>query len=185
MPAAAFWMDRDRPAADEARLVASALAAGGGASALRSAFEHLVRYHERRGVDRAPDDGDHRQFIAAVTQALHERSDQVWDFVIDAKVDSQGARDDDQFDISWQRSAIQFFLDDHAGFLAEPGQESRRDGIAEDVELIDDELRRLGASYGPVPDDELPRGLPQSHWWWWPAPLPDGPHRRHQGWDEP
>jgi hypothetical protein len=73
----------------------------------------------------------------------------------------------------------------NAGILAEPGQESRRDGITEDVELLDDELRRLGETYGPLPDDELPRGLPKNHWWWWPAPLADGPYPRHPGWDEP
>ncbi len=184
MPAAAFWMDRDRSAADEARLVEGALESVA-PSAVRGAFEHLVRYHERRGVEGAIDDGEHHRFMAWVTEALRGRIDQVWDFVIDAKVDAQAARDDDQFDISWQRSAIQFFLDDHASVLAEPGQESRRDGIAEDVELLDDELRRLGEAYGPLPDDELPRGLPKSHWWWWPAPLADGPYARHRGWDEP
>jgi hypothetical protein len=184
MPAAAFWMDRDRSAADEARLVESALESVA-PSAVRGAFEHLVRYHERRGVDGAFADGEHGRFMAWVTEALRGRIDQVWDFVIDVKVDAEGARDDDQFDLSWQRSAIQFFLDDHAAALSEASQESRRDEIAEDVALLDDELRRLGAAYGPVPDDELPRGLPKSHWWWWPAPLPDGPHARYQGWDEP
>ncbi len=117
MPASAFWSDRDRAAAEDARAVERALASNT-PSAIR-------------------------------------------------------------------RSAIQLFLDHHADVLREPGHEARRTGIAEDVELLDDELRRLGEAYGPLPDDELPRGLPKRHWWWWPAPLPGGPHERYQGWDEP
>ena len=60
-----------------------------------------------------------------------------------------------------------------------------RQQSAEVVEMLDDELRRLGQAYGPLPDDECPLGLPRSHWWWWPAPLPGGPHERYKGWDEP
>ncbi|MBK7074683.1 MAG: hypothetical protein IPH44_20540 [Myxococcales bacterium] len=184
MPASAFWSDRDRAAAEDARAVERALASNT-PTAVRRAFEHLVHYHERRGVERALDDDEHRRFMARVTEALRERIDQVWDFVIDAKVDAQDARDDEQFDASWRRSAIQLFLDHHADVLGAPVNEARRIGIAEDVELLDDELRRLGEAYGPLPDDELPRGLPRHHWWWWPAPLLGGPHERYPGWDEP
>lgn len=183
MPASAFWSDRYRAAAEDGA-VERALASTT-PTAIRGAFEHLVRYHERRGVEAALDDDEHRRFMARVTEALRERIDRVWDFVIDAKVDAQGARDDDQFDASWRRSAIQLFLDHHADVLREPDHEAWRIGIAEDVELLDDELRRLGEGYGPLPDDELPRGLPRHHWWWWPAPLPGGPRPRYPGWDEP
>lgn len=35
-----------------------------------------------------------------------------------------------------------------------------------DAELMDDELRRMCESYGPVADEYQPRGLPAEHWWW-------------------
>lgn len=184
MPASAFWSDRDRVAADDARAVERAVESRT-PTTIRMAFEHMVRYHERRGVDGALADSSHQQFMARVSAALRNRLDDVWDFVIDAKIDAQDARDDEQLDASWKRSAIQIFLDHHADALGEPENESRRVGIAEDVEMLDDDLRRLGEAYGPLPDDELPRGLPRHHWWWWPAPLPGGPHERYPGWDEP
>ncbi|HQV91173.1 MAG TPA: hypothetical protein PLA46_06290 [Phycicoccus sp.] len=140
----------------------------------------MTRAKRDFGTIRKRANGRWQAYYMGPDQAFHRAPS-----TFDAKVDAQDARDDEQFDASWRRSAIQLFLDHHADVLGAPVNEARRIGISEDVELLDDELRRLGEAYGPLPDDELPRGLPRHHWWWWPAPLLGGPHERYPGWDEP
>lgn len=152
---------------------------------VEGALEHLVRYHERRAVEGGGGEGGndkHRSFLQRVTEALTAVRRQVVSFVFQTSTRAEAGRDDEQLAVSWRRSAIQVLLDDHASVLEalDPGGRAQ---VHELVALIDEELRRMGTSYGRLPDEDLPRGLPRSHWWWWPEPKPD--YQRWQGWDEP
>ena len=66
----------------------------------------------------------------------------------------------DWYEISMRRSALQSLMDDYAGTPA--------DGIVEteDIEELDEVLRRVGPNQPPVPPEFVPRGLPEHHWWW-------------------
>ena len=70
-------------------------------------------------------------------------------------------------------------IDEHAPVIAalEAGQ---RNEVADLVESIDEDLRRMGRDYGRLPDEDLPRSLPQTHWWWWPEPKPVPPCWRNR-----
>ena len=59
-----------------------------------------------------------------------------------------------------RRSAIEFLLTEYAGTPATALID--RDEVAR----FDEEIRRIGATQGPVPPDAVPQGLPASHWWW-------------------
>lgn len=155
-----FW--GDQPAAEVADTVRRALQlaqAKPEVHYLRTAFEHLVRFHERRLVTGEVDDAQLAQLRADVDAALPPLIDLVRDWAIDVKNDAQAGREEDHFEACRNRSAMQFLLDDHG---AAPGL----DQIGEDVELLDDELHRMCESYGPISDEHQPRGLPASHWWW-------------------
>jgi hypothetical protein len=73
---------------------------------------------------------------------------------------AEGAREDDWYELCMQRSAIQFLIEEYAGTpvaaMIEPA----------DVADLDVELRRVGKEYGPVPERFVPKGVPESHWWW-------------------
>jgi hypothetical protein len=73
---------------------------------------------------------------------------------------AEGAQDGEWYELCMRRSAIQLLIDEYAGTpvaaLIDPA----------DVAALDVELRRVGKEYGPVPDPFVPKGLPDSHWWW-------------------
>lgn len=57
------------------------------------------------------------------------------------------------------RSGLQFFVDLFSGALA--------DNLADfDTGYVDELIRERGHE-GHLADDEIPRGIPRSHWWWW------------------
>jgi hypothetical protein len=70
------------------------------------------------------------------------------------------AADDDWYELCVRRSAIQSLLDDYAETPAVAA--IGRDDLA----ALDAELRRVGAEQGPVPDEFIPKGMPETHWWW-------------------
>lgn len=169
-----FW--GDQPAAALAEVVRSALErahARPEVHLLRTAFDYLVRFHERRRVAGEIDDQQLARFRADVGAALRPLVDLVRNWAIDAKNDAQAGREEDRFDACRNRSAMAFLLADHGAI---PGMRE----IHEDVELLDDELHRMCQEYGPLGDASRPRGLPADHWWWSCAGDhgDDGPHAR-------
>jgi hypothetical protein len=59
-----------------------------------------------------------------------------------------------------RRSAVQFLMDLFDG-IAPPGV---LEGI--DTEEVDEKLRHRGKWEGFLRPDEIPEGIPASHWWW-------------------
>jgi hypothetical protein len=80
---------------------------------------------------------------------------------------SEGANDDEWYELCMRRSVIQILLDEYAGTplaaLIDPS----------DVADLDLELRRVGIEQGPIPDPFVPDNLPNSHWWWHYPPTAD------------
>ena len=73
---------------------------------------------------------------------------------------AEGANEDEWYELCWRRSAIQSLLEDYAGTRV---LDFIYRGEVVDLDL---ELCRVGAEQGPVPDKYVPKGLPESHWWW-------------------
>jgi hypothetical protein len=73
---------------------------------------------------------------------------------------AEGANEYEWYELCMRRSVIQSLLDDYAGTpiaaLVDPT----------DVADLDVELRRVGVEQGPVLEQFVPKGLPDSHWWW-------------------
>lgn len=162
-----FW--GDQPAEAVADVVRKALALAQAKPEphyLRTAFEYLVRFHERRLVAGEVDDASLARFRADVDGALPPLIGLVRDWAIDVKIDAQDGHEEDHFEACRNRSAMQYLLDDH-------GAVPDLDTIREDVELLDEELRRMCESYGPISDEHQPRGLPASHWWWACTEVPE------------
>lgn len=66
------------------------------------------------------------------------------------------------YELSMRRSAIQSLLDDYQGTPVAALIN------LDDIVQLDEELRRLGQNdeQGPVDENAIPRGLPETHWWW-------------------
>lgn len=176
-----FWEEHgDVPSAEALQRVVASLQGEPSLAATTHAMEALVRWHDagRPAHDeRAVDAITHE-----VTLRLTRAPLVVLDFVSRTSTIAGGARDDEQFEVSWRRSAIQLLLDQHAAVFEEL-EPVQRETVVDLIDSIDFELRRMGRDYGRLPDDELPRGLPASHWWWWPEPKPG--YQRWPGWDPP
>jgi hypothetical protein len=71
--------------------------------------------------------------------------------------------------VCWMRSAFQAFLEMYQFTLGTDLQEKYIDLSFEDFdpEDIDDVIEAYILNVTPVPEDEIPVGMPHSHWWWW------------------
>jgi hypothetical protein len=60
-----------------------------------------------------------------------------------------------------RRTALEFLADWFAhGSLA--------DRLGElELDRVDELLRERGQTEGLLPEDQIPEGIPRSHWWWW------------------
>lgn len=137
---------------------------------VRAASESLVRFHERRLVTGEVSEERLRALRAEFRTALAPVAEQVRRWGVHALGLAQNGREDGQFDACLGRSAFQFLLDDY-----EEVPEIAR--MREEVDDFDDELRRMCDSYGSIADENTPRGLPASHWWWHCARAPAAPSR--------
>lgn len=74
--------------------------------------------------------------------------------------DAEGANDNEWYGLCIRRSVIQSLLDDYPGTsipgLIDPS----------DLADLDAELKRVGLDQGPIPAEWIPKGLPETHWWW-------------------
>jgi hypothetical protein len=106
-----------------------------------------------------------RAFRARSAELLEQLGGHTANVVTDAEDLAGRAVEGDAWSrLSMLRSAIQSLLDDYAGTgvpaLIDPA----------DVAELDERLRELAPEQHPVPQEDMPRGLPVSHWWW---TLPD------------
>lgn len=125
------------------------------------AMVSLVRLHDRQAATGAVAPERLRQFRAESGAAL-ATTNLVPAYVLKALFLAEGANDNQWYELSMRRSAIQSLIDD---YLDTPvAALINRDDVAE----LDEELRRLGQhdEQGPVDARAIPHGLPASHWWW-------------------
>lgn len=127
---------------------------------LRLALAELVGLHHL-GAAAGGIDGDRlRGFRQASLPLLLGLADRVGFTLNEALLLAEAANDDEWYELCMNRSAIQCLLDDYP--------DTPLPGLFDRGELadLDEALRRVGAQQGPVAEDLVPRGLPDSHWWW-------------------
>lgn len=100
-------------------------------------------------------------FVAATTDGLNA----VWTGVLSFAEDLEALARDTFVADEWRqaverRSALQFLLDAYA-----------RTPLAErfpylEVDDLDELLRHRGQTEGFLRDEDIPDGVPESHWWW-------------------
>jgi hypothetical protein len=72
-------------------------------------------------------------------------------------------------DACWARSAFQAFLEMYHFTLETDLREKYIDLSFEDFDpaYVDDVLEDFAGRHGPANANEIPVGMPRSHWWWW------------------
>ena len=73
---------------------------------------------------------------------------------------AEGANENEWYELCMRRSIIQLLLDDYRGTPVAEFID------LDDVSDLDIELRRVGLEQGPIPEEFIPNGLPENHWWW-------------------
>jgi hypothetical protein len=126
----------------------------------RRAMAELVGLYDRQAADGPADPEELARFRAESGAALEALGDAVPGYVAITAAHAEIPDEDELYDLALRRSAIQSLLDDYAGTPAAALVD--RDEVAE----LDADLRRVAAAQGPLPADAIPRGLPESHWWW-------------------
>jgi len=130
-------------------------------SAFRDAMQQLVMLHHYQAVHGPLPAARLAEFRARSAPIL-ATSPHLGAYIWRVQFKAEGANENEWYELSMRRSAIQFAIDDYAGppVAAEIS--------AEDVEELDGELRELGKhdEQGPIDPADIPQGLPDSHWWW-------------------
>jgi hypothetical protein len=126
----------------------------------QQAMAELVGLYDRQAVDGPADPETLARFRAESGAALAAMGDAVPGYVAVTAAHAETPDEDELYDLALRRSAIQSLLDDYAGTPAAGLVD--RDEVAD----LDADLRRVVADQGPLRADAIPRGLPESHWWW-------------------
>jgi hypothetical protein len=110
------------------------------------------------------------EFWRAACDALAGFPNDISAYVQIALVVAEGANDNEWYELCLRRSAIELLID-HC-----PSVAAAIDPV--DLSDLDAELRRVGQDQGPMQDRYIPKGLPESHWWWhYPPPEGEGARR--------
>lgn len=134
---------------------------------LRQGLRRLIGLHAGGGL---PARVDGRDLTAEVADRLVRLRTAMVAFVADSMYAVDAAREDDLYDVLELRSTLQYLTDDLRGTPA--------DGLVDPEALveIDEDLLRKIDDLGPLDEDEeIPAGVPESHWWWRAALAPGGP----------
>lgn len=124
------------------------------------ALVSLVGLYDRQAQAGPADPERLKRFRLESSRALAGFGRKVTAYVTETAIIAETANDDEWYELCMRRSAIQSLLDDYADTP-----------VAALVDLsevadLDAELRAVGEQHGPVPEPFVPRGLPDSHWWW-------------------
>jgi len=127
----------------------------------RAALVSLVRLYDRQAVV-GPVSPEHLQQFRKDSAAALASSNLVPAYVLKALFLAESANDNQWYELSMRRSAIQSLLEDYRGTPVAALIK------LDDVAQLDEELRSLGQNdeQGPVDESAIPRGLPETHWWW-------------------
>lgn len=132
----------------------------GAQAALRQALAMLVGLHHAQHEHGAIDGARLARFRQESASAMLAHRDRLSFQVNEALILAEDANDYEWPRLCMSRSVIQFLIDDYTGT---PVPELiDRDDLAE----LDEEMERVGGRQGPLDDDQIPKGMPASHWWW-------------------
>jgi hypothetical protein len=127
---------------------------------LRRGLASLVGLHDREAEHDEADPVAADEFHRRSADAIAALGNRIPAYVMGTLFDAEAAEEDDWYDLSIRRSAIQYLLDDYADTpVAGLVQEA-------DVPELDAQLRRIAPDQAAVPEQLVPRGLPAGHWWW-------------------
>lgn len=129
--------------------------------AFRDAMEQIVLLHHYQAVH-GPLPSDQLAEFHRRSAPLLATSPHLGAYVWRAQFLAEGANENYWYELSMRRSALQFAIDDY------PGPPVADQINADDVDQLDEELRRVGQfdEQGPIDPAYIPHGLPSSHWWW-------------------
>lgn len=136
----------------------------GGPDAERESLDalvSLVRLYDRQAAV-GPVPAERLQQFRAESAAALSRTNLVPAYVLKAQFLADSANDNQWYELAMRRSAIQLLIDDYHDTPVAPLVD------LEEVAQLDEELRSLGQhdEQGPVDERAIPRGLPDTHWWW-------------------
>jgi hypothetical protein len=127
---------------------------------LRNALIGLVGLYDRQ-AEYGPIDPDvMARFREESGEAFARVPGPIRAFAWTAQDVAEQEEEGDWYEVSMRRSALQSLRDDYAGTPAAGVTEE------EDIDELDEVLRRVGPNQAPVPPEFVPRGLPEHHWWW-------------------
>jgi hypothetical protein len=131
----------------------------------REALVCLVGFFDRQAHATPVATEQLRQFWHDACRELEGFARQVAVYAQTTFAIAEGANDDEWYELCLRRSVIQLLVEQcgvtAAGGAIQPG----------DLAELDMDLRRIGREQGPVPEPFIPKGLPDSHWWWrYPSP---------------
>lgn len=126
----------------------------------RRALVRLVGLYDRQAQVGAVDRQRLQAFRRESGEALMAFRDKLGAYAHRALILAEGANEGEWYELCMRRSVIQLLLDDYAGTPVA----SLIDG--DYVADLDVEMERVGMDQGPLPESFIPKGLPESHWWW-------------------
>ncbi|QSA98410.1 hypothetical protein [Methylococcus sp. EFPC2] len=132
----------------------------GAEAAFHEALVSLVGLHHAQAVQGAADPPRLARFREESSQALLAFPQRLGFLVNEALILAEDASDYEWPRLCLNRSVIQFLIDDYAATPI-PALIDRQD-----LTELDEEMARVGDRQGPLDEDQIPRGMPQSHWWW-------------------
>lgn len=101
------------------------------------------------------------EFKSRVVQLIGTEPDNLFRYIYDSFDCVWSSPNDGWDDACMRRSAIQLLLDEFPGGGALFSTEDR-----ELLDEIDEAFYERVRFVHPLPDDDIPPGLPESHWWW-------------------
>jgi hypothetical protein len=146
-------------------------AARGGVNADRElalALVCLVGLEDRQ-AQMAPLDPAHiAEFRQDSAASLADFEHNITEYIYGTIFLAEGANEDEWYELCVRRSVIQILAEEYTG--------TQIAGLVDptDVGDLDVEMRRVGTEQGPIPEQFIPKGLPESHWWWHFPTVTDG-----------
>lgn len=126
----------------------------------RQALICLVGLSDRQAYVGAPDPQQLREFWQNFCEALLTFGNKVAAYILKAIFLAEGANEDEWYELCMRRTVIQLLISN----CSETAISNQID--LADVADLDVELLKVGKEQGPIPEPFIPKGLPDSYWWW-------------------